>query len=37
MLAAQGQVDPAWVQQAFDKYRLDDVTAGHSGNAGGDA
>ena len=24
-------------RQAFEKYRLDDVTAGTSGNAGGDA
>jgi len=37
MLAARGEIDPAWVQQAFDRYRLDDVTAGQSGNAGGDS
>ena len=36
-LAARGEIDPAWVQQAFDRYRLDDVTAGQSGNAGGDS
>ncbi|MBP6996729.1 MAG: pyruvate dehydrogenase (acetyl-transferring), homodimeric type [Phycicoccus sp.] len=37
MLAADGQVDPAVVGQAIEKYRLLDVTAGASGNEGGDS
>ncbi|MGO1769269.1 MAG: transketolase-like TK C-terminal-containing protein, partial [Microbacterium sp.] len=37
MLADQGKVDRAVVSEAFDRYRLLDVTAGTSGNAGGDA
>ncbi len=36
-LAAAGEVPVEWVQQAAEKYRIDDVTAGASGNAGGDA
>ncbi|AKT52124.1 pyruvate dehydrogenase (acetyl-transferring), homodimeric type [Arsenicicoccus sp. oral taxon 190] len=36
-LAKQGVVDKAVVGQAIDKYSLHDVTAGTSGNAGGDA
>ena len=36
-LAEQGKVDPAVVQQAIDKYRLHDVSAGTSGTAGGDS
>lgn len=37
MLAEQGKVDEGVVAQAIEKYRLLDVTAGTSGNAGGDA
>ena len=37
MLAARGEVDPAWPGQAAEKYRLLDVTAGSSGNAGGES
>ena len=37
MLAEQGKVDAQVPQAAADKYRLLDVTAGASGNAGGDA
>jgi len=36
-LARRGVVDPAVVPQAIAKYRLDDVTAGTTGAAGGDA
>ena len=36
-LAARGDVDPAMARQAAEKYRLLDVTAGSSGNSGGDA
>ena len=36
-LARQGVVERSVVQEAMDKYRLSDVTAGTSGNAGGDA
>ena len=36
-LAARGEVDPAMPRQAAEKYRLLDVTAGASGNSGGDA
>jgi len=36
-LAKQGVVERSVVQEAMDKYRLSDVTAGTSGNAGGDA
>ncbi|WP_261163926.1 pyruvate dehydrogenase (acetyl-transferring), homodimeric type [Microbacterium sp. Marseille-Q6965] len=37
MLAEQGKVDRAVVGQAIEKYRLHEVGAGTSGNAGGDA
>lgn len=36
-LARQGKVDAALVQQAIDKYRLHDVTAGTTGSAGGES
>ena len=36
-LAARGEIDPSVPGQAAEKYRLLDVTAGASGNAGGDA
>ncbi len=36
-LAAEGAVDRALVGQAIEKYRLHDVTAGTSGNAGGES
>ncbi|MFF0905449.1 UNVERIFIED_CONTAM: pyruvate dehydrogenase (acetyl-transferring), homodimeric type, partial [Kocuria sp. CPCC 205316] len=37
MLADRGEVDAAAPARAFARYRLDDVTAGTTGNAGGDA
>ncbi|MFP5416085.1 MAG: pyruvate dehydrogenase (acetyl-transferring), homodimeric type [Actinomycetes bacterium] len=37
MLVARGEVDPSWPTQAAEKYRLLDVTAGSSGNAGGES
>ena len=37
VLAAKGEVDASAPKQAADKYRLLDVNAGASGNAGGDA
>lgn len=37
MLAEQGKVDRSVVGQAIEKYRLHEVGAGTSGNAGGDA
>lgn len=37
MLADQGKADTGVVAQAIEKYRLLDVNAGTSGNAGGDA
>jgi pyruvate dehydrogenase E1 component len=37
MLAKRGEVDASVPAAAFAKYKLDDVTAGTSGNAGGDA
>jgi pyruvate dehydrogenase E1 component len=37
VLAARGEVDPSVPQEAASRYRLDDVTAGTSGTAGGDA
>ncbi|GAB3752472.1 pyruvate dehydrogenase (acetyl-transferring), homodimeric type [Zhihengliuella somnathii] len=37
MLARRGEVPAEAPQQAFERYQLDDVTAGTSGNAGGDA
>ena len=36
-LAARGEVDPGVVPEAIEKYRLFDVNAGTSGQAGGDA
>jgi pyruvate dehydrogenase E1 component len=36
-LAIDGAVDPSVVAQAAERYRLDDVRAGTSGSAGGDA
>ncbi|MGN6501393.1 MAG: transketolase-like TK C-terminal-containing protein, partial [Pseudolysinimonas sp.] len=36
-LARRGEVDPSAIQQAIDKYRLLDVTAGTTGNAGGES
>ncbi len=36
-LAAEGKVDRGLSQQAIDKYRLHDVTAGTTGNAGGES
>lgn len=36
-LARRGQVDPAYVLQAIDKYKLHDVTAGTTGSAGGES
>ncbi|MCE0488109.1 pyruvate dehydrogenase (acetyl-transferring), homodimeric type [Ornithinimicrobium sediminis] len=37
MLADRGEIDPQVPLQAAEKYRIDDVTAGTSGTAGGDA
>ena len=36
-LVAQGKLDPAIPQQAIEKFKLHDVSAGTSGSAGGDA
>jgi len=36
-LVTEGKVSPEVPQQAIDKYRLHDVSAGTSGTAGGDA
>jgi len=36
-LANQGAVDRSLVGQAIERYRLYDVTAGTSGNAGGES
>lgn len=36
-LAAEGKVDRSVIAQAIEKYRLHDVNAGTSGNAGGEA
>jgi pyruvate dehydrogenase E1 component len=36
-LARRGEVDPSAIQQAIDKYRLLDVTAGTTGSAGGES
>ena len=36
-LAAAGEVPADWPQRAAEQYRIQDVTAGESGNAGGDA
>jgi len=37
MLARRGEVDPARAREAAERYRLLDVTAGTSGNAGGES
>jgi pyruvate dehydrogenase E1 component len=37
MLARRGEVDQNAPKEAFDRYKLNDVTAGTSGNAGGDS
>ena len=37
MLVQQGRMDPSVPQQAIDRYRLHDVNAGTSGNAGGES
>ena len=37
MLAARGEVDASVPVEAARRYRLDDVTAGASGNEGGDS
>ena len=37
LLVAQGKIDAGVPQQAIDKYRLHDVSAGRSGNAGGES
>ncbi|MEH3075381.1 MAG: pyruvate dehydrogenase (acetyl-transferring), homodimeric type [Quadrisphaera sp.] len=37
VLARRGEVDRGLPVKAYEQYRLDDVTAGTSGNAGGDA
>ncbi|MFW3387626.1 UNVERIFIED_CONTAM: pyruvate dehydrogenase (acetyl-transferring), homodimeric type, partial [Kocuria sp. CPCC 205274] len=37
MLADRGEVDAGAPARAFERYRLDEVTAGTTGNAGGDA
>lgn len=36
-LAALGEIDPAIPAQAFAKYRLDDISSGTTGSAGGDS
>jgi pyruvate dehydrogenase E1 component len=36
-LAARGEIDPTWPARAAEQYRLDDINAGTSGSAGGDA
>ncbi|WP_140399180.1 hypothetical protein, partial [Pseudomonas sp. SID14000] len=36
-LVLEGKVDPSLPAQAIERYRLHDVTAGTSGNTGGDA
>jgi pyruvate dehydrogenase E1 component len=36
-LAARGLVDTEAPAKAYEQYRIDDVTAGTSGTAGGDA
>lgn len=36
-LAARGEVDASLPQQAIDRYRLHDVNAGNTGNAGGES
>ncbi len=37
MLAANGELDPSMPKEAAERYRLLDVTAGTSGNAGGES
>lgn len=37
MLAERGEIDPSVPGEAAKKYRLGDVTAGTSGNEGGDS
>jgi pyruvate dehydrogenase E1 component len=37
MLAQRGEVDPSLAREAAERYRLLDVTAGTSGNAGGES
>lgn len=37
MLAKRGEVDPSLAVQAIEKYRLHDVNAGTTGNAGGES
>ena len=37
LLAEEGKVDADVPRRAAEKYRLDDVTAGTSGNEGGDS
>ena len=36
-LVARGEMDPSVPQMAIDRYQLHDVTAGTSGNAGGES
>ena len=36
-LVARGEIDEGIPQKAIDKYRLHDVSAGTSGNTGGDS
>jgi pyruvate dehydrogenase E1 component len=36
-LVARGEIDPSVPQMAIDRYQLHDVTAGTSGNAGGES
>jgi len=36
-LARRGDIPQEWATKAYEKYQLDDVNAGTSGNAGGDA
>ncbi|MEY4312605.1 MAG: hypothetical protein RLZZ319_114, partial [Actinomycetota bacterium] len=36
-LAKRGEIDRSVVVEAFERYRLNDVTAGTTGNAGGDS
>jgi pyruvate dehydrogenase E1 component len=37
MLARRGEIDASVARKAAEKYRLLDVTAGTSGNAGGES
>ena len=37
LLAERGEVDPSVPREAAERYRLHDVTAGTSGNAGGES